>query len=146
MIPHTRIRPLVASRYQLLVKENHVVTPCLPPLKQVGQIGVDVAHIGAACGLRIAALGKPSAHSARPHAHALSNRGVTHSKCAQRDDLLISGETLFPVRLLQMLNFRRTSRRSGSLLDGLVVFRQNWSVSLTLCRQMACDAPFNRFP
>jgi hypothetical protein len=35
------------------MEANHVVTPRLPPLKKIGQIGVESAYIGTACGLRI---------------------------------------------------------------------------------------------
>src|SRR5450759_4470061 len=69
VITHTCIGPLVALRHEFLMEANHIVATRLPPLKKIGEIGVEAAHIGAARGLRIRASSKPVADGAVTNAH-----------------------------------------------------------------------------
>jgi hypothetical protein len=79
---HTGIGPLVASRHEFLMEANQIVATRIPPLKQIGEIRVEAAHIGATRGLRIRASSKPEAFGAVTNAHLLGNSGLAHPKSA----------------------------------------------------------------
>jgi hypothetical protein len=104
MITNAGIGPFVPSRHEFLMEANHSVAPRLPPLKQIGQIGVEVAHIGTACGLGIGASLQPIADGALTNAHSLGNSSLAHPKFVQSYNLLITGHAFLSIGLLQTLH------------------------------------------
>jgi len=121
VITHAGVGPLVASLHDFLMEANHIVAPRLPPLKQIGQIGVEPAHIGTACGLRIGGSLQPVADGALTNAHPLGNSGMAHPKFAQSDDLLITGQAFLSVGKFPTLHLGGTSDRPRRLFYGNVL-------------------------
>src|SRR6266568_8481591 len=71
VITHAGVGPLVASLHDFLMEANYIVASRRPTLKQIGQIGVEPAHIGTSCGLRIGSSSQPVADGALTNAHPL---------------------------------------------------------------------------
>src|ERR1700704_5232322 len=78
VITHAGVGPLVASRHEFLMEANHIVATRLPSLKEIEQIRIEAAYIGAPRGLRIGSNSKPVANRAVTNAHSLGNRGLAH--------------------------------------------------------------------
>ena len=88
------------------MEANHIVASRLPALKKIGQIGVEVTHIGTTRGLGICTSSKPIADGALGNADSLGNSSPTHTKFAQSHYLLITGQAFLSIGLLKMLNLR----------------------------------------
>ena len=123
VITHAGIRPFVPSRHQFLMEANHIVAPRLPALKQIGQIGIEAAHIGTACGLGIGSSSQPIADGTLTNAYAPGNRSLAHPQFAQSHHLLITGQAFLSIGEFATRHFGGMSEGPGRLFDGKVVER-----------------------
>ena len=124
------------------MEANHSVAPRLPALKQIGQIGVEAAHIGTAYGLGIGGSLQPIADSALTNAHPLGNSCLAHPKFAQSHYLLIAGQAFLSIGLLQTLHLGGTFQSPGRMFYGKVLFKRFLYFLLAFGRQMASKKSF----
>src|SRR6266571_58281 len=109
MIPHTLISSFVATIPQFSIESCHIMASLLPALKEVRQVGIEPTDIQTRPSFNWSSRGEPSADRAVANSYLLSDPRLTHAELMQSNDLFITGQALFSIRLLKPLHFGRTS-------------------------------------
>ncbi len=84
---HTGIRPPIPSRFQFSKELCYVMAPLCPSLEHRGEVGVESAHIGAACSLR-APVDEPTSDRVQADTNLLGNSALRHPLFMELDHLL----------------------------------------------------------
>src|SRR6266567_8739549 len=109
VVTHTGIRPPVALRFQFAKELCDVMAPLCPSLEQIGEVGVESAHIGAACSLR-APVDEPTSDRVQADTNLLGNSALRHPLLMELDHLLIASQAVLLIGRWEV--FRRLSMPS----------------------------------
>ena len=106
---HTGIRPPIPSRFQFAKELCDVMAPLCPSLEQIGEVGVESAHIGAACSLR-APVDEPTSDRVQADTHLLGNSALRHPLFMELDHLLIASQAVLLIGRETLFRRARTPR------------------------------------
>ena len=90
---HTGIRSPIPSRLQFSKKLSDVLAPLCPSLEKIGKVGVEPAHIGAACRLRTP-VGEPASDRVQADTNLLGDSALRHPVFMELDHLLIASKAV----------------------------------------------------
>ena len=108
---HTGIRPPIPSRFQFSKELCDIMAPLCPLLENIGEVGVESAHIGAACPLRTA-VDEPTSDRVQADTNLLGDSALRHPLFMELHHLLIASQAVLLIGRGEI--FRRLRMPSGS--------------------------------
>src|SRR5260370_16035960 len=113
---HTGIRPPIPSRFQFSKELCDVVAPLCPSLEEIGEVGVESAHVEAACCLRTSA-DQPTSDRVQADTYLLGDSALRHPLLMELNHLLIASQAVLLIGRETLFRRARTPRLS-CLLPG----------------------------
>src|SRR5262245_60518952 len=126
---HTGVRSSVHSRFQFSIDLSDVMASLRPSLENVGQIGVESAHIAAACGLRTPT-DEPTLDRVQADTDLLGDSALCHSLFMELDHLLIASQAVLLIGRESFFRLVRTPRLSSLLPSWGLFFEGNFDLAL----------------
>jgi len=107
-----------------------------PATDQIGEIPIKLAGLLTGFALGKCASSQPTLHSTRTYSYLQSNGGLTQTKLAQSDNLLVAGQTLLAPELLKTFQLWGSPGCSFGLPNRYLRSDHDVCLTFALCRQM----------
>ena len=125
---HTGIRPPVALRFQFSKELCDVVATLCPSLEEIGEGGVESAHIGAACRLRTSAA-QPTSDRVQADTNLLGDSALRHPLLMELDHLLIASQAVLLIGRETLFRRARTPRLPCLLPGRGLFFKRDFDLA-----------------
>src|SRR6266516_3850561 len=132
---HTCIRPSVASCYQFPKELCDVMAPLCPSLENIGEVGVETAHIGAACRLRTPT-DEPTSDRVQADTNLLGDSALRHPLFMELDHLLIASQAVLLIGRWEVFRRLRTPSVSFGQPIWSLFFEGLFNLVLARSREM----------